>query len=172
MRTIIQSRGSGMSDDTWILMEHKRRMEKALAMKLGDFHEELAGKLKGYVTLANGDPSGCDVAKEDGSEIWEFKNRENTLNSKSARQTIQVLTRHHKNGVRPFLVFVNSSKDKKTLPRFGAPEHITVMNGQQAYAHISGRPDFFDDIRSTLAETFKRFPTYVEIQRVIRPDVK
>ena len=90
LRTILAAH-SGMSAEAWGVAEEKRRHEKALTMKMGDFHEELAGKFPGYKTLKLGDETGCDVQKADGSEIWEFKNRDNTMNSSSAESVVAKL---------------------------------------------------------------------------------
>jgi hypothetical protein len=164
MKCIMQSY-SNISEEQWSTMERSRRNEKALTMKMGDFHEELAGKFKGYKTLKNGDSSECDVIKEDGSEIWEWKNRDNTMNHKHAKQTITVLERHYQAGKTTFLVFVNCKKKKP--PRFGAPTHINVLTGRQAYAYLSGRDSFYEDLQGTLLETFKRFQHYQDLVETV-----
>ena len=125
---------------------------------MGDFHEELAGKLPGWETLKVGDPSGCDVMKKDGTEYQEWKNRDNTMNSSSGSAVIGKLQALAAKGKKAVLVEVNCPKGK--VCRFGAPPNIEVLNGQQAYARVSGRETFFDDLNTTLAYVFKTFKTY------------
>ena len=68
---------TGADESTWAQFEKQRRFQGALSARLGDFHEELAGKLPGYRTLHEKHWSGLDVIKEDRSEFYEFKNRAN-----------------------------------------------------------------------------------------------
>jgi hypothetical protein len=164
MRSILAAH-SGMSASAWLVAEKQRRYEKALTMKMGDFHEELAGKFPGYKTLKLGDETGCDVQKSDGSEIWEFKNRDNTMNSSSAESVMAKLAAEAAKGKKAFLVLVNC--EKKTVPRLGAPASVTVLNGRQAYEYLSKRPTFFDDLQSTLAHTFATYPTYASLLATI-----
>jgi len=164
LRTILAAH-SGMSAEAWGVAEEKRRHEKALTMKMGDFHEELAGKFPGYATLKRGDETGCDVQKLDGSEIWEFKNRDNTMNSSSAESVVAKLVAEVTKGKKAFLVLINC--EKKTVPRLGAPASVTVLNGRQAYEYLSKRPTFFDDLQATLGYTFAHYPTYASLLAAI-----
>jgi len=157
LRTILVSHGD-LTDEQWVTSEKARRYTKSLEGKMGDFHEELAGKLPGWKTLNNGDPSGCDVMKEDGTEYQEWKNRDNTMNSSSGSAVIAKLKKLTDQGKKAVLVEVNCPKGK--VCRFGAPPEVEVLNGQQAYARVSGRESFFDDLNTTLAYVFKTFKTY------------
>jgi hypothetical protein len=161
LKTIMLKR-SGLTQEQWLAMEHARRCEKALTMKLGDFHEELAGKLPGYVTLPTGHETGCDVMKRDGSEVWEFKNRDNTMNSSSAESVVGKLTKAAASGKKAYLVLVNCNK--KSVPRFKAPEAVQVLTGKQAYAYMSGRESFWEDLMATFEHTFATYPTYKDLE--------
>ena len=140
-----------------------RMREKKMTMALGYFHQNLAGKFNGYRTLKNGSPSGLDVEKEDGSEFWEWKNRHNTMNAASAKTTEIKLMDKVNQGRRAFLVQVNCPGGK--VSRFKMPAAIAILSGEQAYAYISGRPNFFSDLIETLTATFVKFKTYSEIQK-------
>lgn len=163
LKTILASY-SGMTQAQWTAAENNRRYEKALSMKMGDFHEELIGKLPGYTTLPTGHPSGVDVMGVE-KEMIEVKNRDNTMNSDTAKSVIAKLETLANNGFRAILVFINS--DKKTLPRFKASERITVVSGKQMYAHASGRESFYDDLMKTLEYTFQRYRTYDELKMLL-----
>ena len=163
LKTILASH-SGMTLEQWKAAETQRLYEKALSMKMGDFHEELMGKFQGYQTLPNGHATGTDVQKKDESEFLEIKNRDNTMNAGSAESVVRKLTKLVNEGKRAILVLVNSSKP--TLPRFKAPEAVKVMNGKQGYAHLSGRDTFYDDLLTTLGETFRLYPTHAALKAV------
>jgi hypothetical protein len=163
LKTILASH-SGMTLAQWKGAETQRLYEKVLSMKMGDFHEELMGKFCGYETLPVGHATGTDVQKKDESEFIEVKNRDNTMNAGSAESVVRKLTKLVDDGKRAILVLVNSSK--QTLPHFKAPAAVQVMNGKQAYAHLSGRDTFYDDLLATIAETFRLYPTHAELQAV------
>jgi hypothetical protein len=139
-----------------------RQREKNVSMKLGYFHQKLAGKFPGYKTLKDGHESGLDVIKEDGTELWEWKNRHNTMNSGSAKSVEQKLSDALAKGMKAFLVQVNCPNGR--VIRYKMPEAIRILNGKQAYAYISGREDFFEDLQSTIAATFTKF-TWSEIRQ-------
>ena len=161
LQTILASH-SGMTVEQWNAAEAQRLYEKALSMKMGDFHEELMGKFPNYETLPVGHATGTDVRKTDDTEFFEVKNRDNTMNSGSADSVIRKLVKLTEEGKMATLVMINSAR--KTLPRFKAPASVKVMSGKQVYAHLSGRDTFYDDLVKTLGETFKRFPTYAELE--------
>jgi hypothetical protein len=161
LKTILASH-SGMTTEQWSAAELQRLYEKALSMKMGDFHEELMGKFPGYETLPLGHSTGTDVRKTDDTEFIEVKNRDNTMNSGSAETVIRSLTKLAEEGKKSILVLVNSAK--KTLPRFKAPRTVEVVSGRQIYAYLSGRDTFYDDLLETLNQTFRRYPTYASLE--------
>jgi len=163
LKTILFSH-AGMTQESWNAAERQRRYEKALQMKLGDFHEELMGSFTGYVNLPLGHETGCDVMKVDGTEVWEIKNRDNTMNSGSAKTVIDKLIVQKNAGKRAVLVLVNC--DRATPPRFGAPTGIDVFTGQQAYKELSGREGFFSDLNKVLAATLSTFKEYKDLQAI------
>ena len=163
LKTILAAHG-GLTGAQWDAAEARRLYEKRLSMKMGDFHEELMGKFSGYENLPQGHETGTDVRKKDNTEFLEVKNRDNTMNADSAKSVVHKLTKLVNDGKRAILVLVNSNK--KTLPRFKAPAAVRVINGKQAYTYLSGRDSFYDDLLATLAETFRRYPTYALLQAV------
>lgn len=168
LKTILAAQ-SGMTVEEWEALEKARLYRKALEMEMGDFHEELLGKFPGYETLPVGHVTGTDVRKTDDSAFFEVKNRDNTMNSGSADSVVRKLTALVEQGKSATLILVNS--EKKTLPRFGAPATVRVINGRQAYAEFSGRATFYDDLMKTLDETFRRFPTFARLLESVAADV-
>lgn len=167
LKTILAAH-SGMTVEQWNEAEKQRLYEKALSMKMGDFHEELMGKFPGYETLPVGHKTGTDVRKTDDSEFFEVKNRENTMNSGSAESVIRKLTKLAEEGKKSVLVMVNATRKK--LPRFKAPASVDVMSGSQVYSYLSKRDTFYEDLVKTLNETFKRYPTFESLEKSIPAD--
>ena len=154
-----------MTAQLWEAAKKQRMFEKALSMKMGDFHEELAGKFRGYRCLAVGDATGCDVQSVDGAHVMEWKNRDNTMNSGSASAVIAKLKAVAAAGKKATLVLVNIFR--ATVPRFGAPTSVEVIDGRAAYAQLSGRADFIDSLQTTMGETFERYKTFAELSKVV-----
>jgi hypothetical protein len=139
---------------------------KKVTMAIGEFHENVSGSIKGYRKLPIGNPSECDVVKTDLTEIFELKNRSNTMNSSSASSVIKKLERCHDDGIKAHLILINC---EGTVPRFKAPKHIEVWNGQQFYTHITGSDTFFYRLQNTLKYTMDNFKTFEEIEGLQSP---
>lgn len=151
------------TEDTWRQAEQVRLTQKVLEMKMGDFHEEIMGKLPGYETYPNGHITGCDVGKLDGSEVFEVKNRDNTVKGSDAKHILAMLKRHADNGKLAVFVQVNCPGGK--VNRFGASPDVNVWNGRKAYTYLSGRESFFDDLLATVTYCFSEFKTLAELRR-------
>lgn len=164
LKTVLAAH-SGMTVEHWDVLEKARLHQKAMEMKMGDFHEELMGKFPGYETLPVGHETGTDVRKTDDSLFLEVKNRDNTMNSGGAETVVRKLAKLAAAGKEAILVMVNSQK--KTLPRFKAPAAVQVMNGRQIYARLSGDEAFEDKLLATIAATFARFPTYAQLEAAL-----
>lgn len=155
----------GMTPEDFAKEELSRLFQKALEGKMGTFHQELAGCFPGWRSLATGgEGTGLDVLKDDGTEIMEWKNKHNTVNSGSAKAVADKLMECHKRGMKVHFVQVQCGR---CVPRHGAPPEINVMSGRQAYAYLSGRETFFDDLNKTLAYIFKNHKTYASVLKEI-----
>ena len=86
-KTLFDIYSNRFSLDDWINFEIPRQHDKTASNRVGDFHQNLLGRVDGWVNLGRGDHSGMDLKKEDDS-IWiELKNKYNTMNSSSLRDT-------------------------------------------------------------------------------------
>ena len=152
-------------------MEKARLDQKYLEMKIGYFHEKLAGCFPGWETIpigasTAGKKTGLDVVKQDRTEIMEWKNKHNTVKASDLKTTIfDKLMKCHVDGMKVHFVQVHCKAGK--VDRHGAPQEINVMDGKMAYEYLSGRATFFDDLNVTLAYTFKTFKTYESLLKQI-----
>jgi len=156
---------NSMSDDQWSKAEKARLAQKALEMKMGDFHEELMGKFAGYETYANGHETGCDVGKLDKTELFEVKNRHNTIKGSDGNKLVVKLNNHAEKGILTVLVQVNCPNGK--VNRYGTRSNVKIWNGQEAYKHFSGRDSFFDDLQKTMEHVFKTYKTYDKLKKTL-----
>ena len=86
-KTLFDIYSNQFSLNEWINFEIPRQHDKTASNRVGDFHQNLLGRVDGWVNLGRGHPTGMDLKKEDDS-IWiELKNKYNTMNSSSLRDT-------------------------------------------------------------------------------------
>ena len=71
--------------DEWLKFELTRQQDKTINNKIGEFHQELLGKVDGWVDLGIGDETEIDLKKEDNTVFIELKNKYNTMNSSSEK---------------------------------------------------------------------------------------
>ena len=62
-----------------------RQQDKTINNKIGEFHQELLGKVDGWMDLGIGDETEIDLKKEDNTVFIELKNKYNTMNSSSEK---------------------------------------------------------------------------------------
>ena len=154
-----------MTNEQWQIAEKTRLKQKVLEMKMGDFHEKLIGKFPEYETLPTGHSTGCDVQKKDGSVIIEVKNRYNTVKGSDGKHIITLLKKHRDAGKKAIFAQINCPKGK--VNRFGASAEMDIWNGQQVYAFLSGREDFFDDLLKTTQYVFNNYKSLAELKTAL-----
>jgi len=166
MKTIIMAKTGG-SEDSWKEFEKDRKAVYGISQSLGDFHEELAGKLPGYRTLPVGHWSRLDVIKEDDrTELYEFKNKpidgDRLYEIFQKFQIILNDPKKHKGLKLLVLVFVNVPHGwrrpsliakKMEMPDIDLTLYdnlVKIVSGREAYAHMSKTTDFFDRLLTTI----------------------
>jgi|LauGreDrversion4_2_1035121.scaffolds.fasta_scaffold04046_3 hypothetical protein len=154
-----------MNNEKWAAAEAARMSQKVLEMKIGDFHEELMGKIPGYETYKNGHITGCDVGSIDGREIYEVKNKNNTTKGSDGKHIIETLTKLLHQGKHPIFAQINCPNGK--VARFNAPKGVDVWNGRKTYHHMTGRETFFDDLEHTTKFVFSHYKTLDELKQAL-----
>lgn len=173
---------TGATEDTWINFERQRRFANAIIVNMGDFHEELAGKFPGYITLPVGHATGLNIVKLNNSasasanneptewdEVWEFKNRfpiTNTIREQVYKKMEKLLSTG--SVLQCFLVFVNAPPGWKKpslviKDQYGNvkvdltpyKDQVNILSGEEAYTYLSKRPTFWRDLHQTIYNTFQ-----------------
>lgn len=156
----------GMSEEQWRQAELVRLNQKVLEMKMGDFHEEIMGKFPGYETLPTGHSTGCDVMKKDKTEVFEVKNRHNTVKGSDGKHIITLLKNHKDAGMNTIFVQINCPNG--IVNRYGASSsELSIWNGNEIYTYLSGRESFFDDLLLTVQYTFANYKTFDALKLVL-----
>jgi hypothetical protein len=171
------------SESQWLEFDKVRRTQQALSQRLGDFHEELAGKFPGYRTVHTGHWSGLNVMREDRKIYMEWKNRGNIstdvkekvfekfqyLLDKKTEPLVQyvvlVCVNVPDKWKKPDLVIKNKSgKVKIDLTKY--KDKIHIMSGREAYTALSGSSTFFDRLLETIKFVFKNKSAYEFIMSI------
>ncbi len=120
-----------------------------VSQKLGSFHEKLLASFEGYVPI-----KGLDIMSVDGKEVFEVKNRSNTMNSKSVDGLQRTFDKY--TGCKKYLIQINGGS-----PRHGLSNDIIILTGKDAYTKFSKSSTFYTRLLETFDETFK-FKTFEE----------
>lgn len=156
---------NGLTVEQWESAEKVRMFQKAIEAKMGLFHQDLMGKFPGYETLCQATGKGMDVRNEKKREYFEIKNRDNTMNSSAGESVVNKLVKLCSSGMKAILVQINCPNGR--VNRFKAPQSIEVWNGKKAYAHLSGRDTFFDDLNKTLGYVFTNYKTFNDLKAIL-----
>ena len=171
------------SESQWLEFDKVRRTQQALSQRLGDFHEELAGKFPGYRTVHTGHWSGLNVMREDRKIYMEWKNRGNIstdvkekvfekfqyLLDKKTEPLVQyvvlVCVNVPDKWKKPDLVIKNKAGIVK-IDLTPYKNRIQIMSGREAYTELSGSPTFFDRLLETIKFVFKNKSAYEFIMSI------
>uniref|UniRef100_A0A6C0CET8 Restriction endonuclease n=1 Tax=viral metagenome TaxID=1070528 RepID=A0A6C0CET8_9ZZZZ len=164
LKTVLTS-FSGLTPDQWEAAETARMFQKALEAKMGFFHQDLMGKFNGYRTFKTGHSTGLDVCNDEKKEYIEVKNKNNTMNSGAGESAVKKLMKICDSGMKAILVQVNCPNGR--VSRFKAPASVEVWDGKKAYAHLSGRETFFDELNKTLEYVFANYKTYEQLKTTL-----
>jgi hypothetical protein len=146
--------------DDWNGLERERQSQKSIQNAIGDFHQSLLGKFKGWENSGRG--GSFDVSNEEKLIIAEIKNKHNTLNSGGAFEVYAKLADHlkyDKKGFTAYLVQIipKNGKDynvkwSPNLKTTALREDIRKIDGESFYDLASGEKDTLSRIFAILPE--------------------
>ncbi len=162
LKRIMMSKNN-WSEKDWDEYEKSRILQKNLEMKIGYFHENISASIRGYSKIKQGKEEKekhCDIINHDLQEVFELKNKENTMNGDSRRSVFQKLKEYSSRGMKSYLVYINKwSKKSKSK------ENVIILSGKEFYNKISRRDTFYDDLLDTLTYTFLHYKSIEDIQK-------
>lgn len=162
-KTIFDIYSNRFSLNDWKNFEIARQYDKKASNRVGDFHQNLLGHVDGWVNLGRGHPSGMDLKKEDDS-IWiELKNKYNTMNSSSLRDTrfkCEELAEKYPNAKIYWAYIVSSNydsfditwkySDNKKGITHELNENIRNIAGKDVYTLVTGDETAFEQLFNAL----------------------
>lgn len=160
MKTLLIAKYNWTNED-WINHESVRRKQKVLEMKMGEFHENIMGSFRNYNKLQIGNITSCDIEKIDKTELYEIKNKANTMNSDSRKSVYEKLNVIAKNGIKSYLVFINN------WTKISQNNNFTIIDGKSCYHKMSTREDFYDDLMKTLHNVFTKYKSIKDLEVIL-----
>ena len=190
IKTIFDVTVKQIGFDGWANKELERQQDKTINNKIGEFHQELLGKVDGWVDLGIGDPTEIDLKKEDNTVFIELKNKHNTMNSsstKTCREKLENVVEQYPDAT-AYWAYIISPK-YKTEERVWSykgreNEKIRRISGDLLYEMITGDSDALEKVYEAipkavvdiLGEDYKLLPydkkLMKEFQKVIYHDSK
>lgn len=128
----------------WTNFELIRQNDKTINNKIGEFHQELLGKVDGWVDLGVGDETEIDLKKEDNTIFIELKNKYNTMNSsstKTCREKLENVINRYPDATAYWAYVINKnykSEDRIWLYHEREDERIRRISGDKLYEMITG----------------------------------
>lgn len=91
IKLTFDSKFNDIDEESLILAEILRQIDKSINNSIGTFHEQILGGIKGFEV---GNLSGFDIKAKDETLFADIKNKHNTMNSSSAEALFQKLSRY------------------------------------------------------------------------------
>lgn len=141
-----------MGFEGWTKFELIRQNDKTINNKIGEFHQELLGKVDGWVDLGVGDETGIDLKKADNSIFIELKNKYNTMNSsstKTCREKLENVIIKYPNATAYWAYVINNnykSEDRVWIYQEREDERIRRISGDKLYEMITGDPQALEKV--------------------------
>ena len=156
-KTIFDVCVNQISFDEWLKFELTRQQDKTINNKIGEFHQELLGKVEGWVDLGIGDETEIDLKKEDNTVFIELKNKYNTMNSsseKTCREKLEKVIEKYPDATAYWAYVISKnykSEDRIWKYQQREDERIRRISGDRLYTMVTGDP-------KALEKTFNAIP--------------
>jgi hypothetical protein len=143
--------------DLWVKSESMRQDDKTINNKIGEFHQKLLGKVKGWEDLKTGSKYAVDLRRTDNSIFIELKNKWNTMNSggiKECHQRLKVLSKSFPKA-RCYWAYLigkdGTSGEEVWLYNNKTNKNIKQVWGGKVYEIVTGDPE-------SLSKTWRALP--------------
>ena len=154
-----------MDMEEYLQREVIRQVDKTISNYIGDFHEDILGKIDGYEALPVG--NGIDLRSDDGKLVAEIKNKHNTVKGENLPdifKKLQNMVKEDSNDVEKayFVRIIDSTSrhNKWSLTSKGQlyeDEAVFITSGDRFYEEITGRPNAFSELCSILPRAFNDY---------------
>lgn len=144
---LIESACHNISFSDWQTLEKRRQIQKTLQNTIGYFHQRILGSIEGWSDPGIG--AGFDSENRKKKIFAEIKNKYNTLNAASARETYNNMVRlldTEKQGHNAYVVIIIPKRPARYKRPF-APSNLPArsdlleIDGASYYEICTGDPD-------------------------------
>ena len=149
---------NGISFEEWVKAETIRQNGKSVENKMGEFHQRLLGRVKGWQNLGTGDNSHVDLKNDDGTVYLELKNKYNTINGgsgKTVRDNLENIVKDNENATAywAYIIHKNYKSDDVIWEKknYKNNERIRRISCDKVYELVTGDPH-------ALKKTFRAIP--------------
>lgn len=157
-KTLFDLYGYQFDLDEWNEFEIQRRTDKSVSNKIGNFHQNLLGKVDGWENLKRGHPSKLDLKKEDNSIFIELKNKHNTQNSTSlepCRNKLEKILETCPDAKEAYWAYIVSDNCKSftrvwEYPGRTVDSRIMEIAGANVYTLVTDNPNAFKQLFDAL----------------------
>jgi len=138
--------------EEWTNFEIVRQNDKTINNKIGEFHQELLGKVNGWIDLGIGDETEIDLKKEDNTVFIELKNKYNTMNSsseKTCREKLENIIEKYPNATAYWAYVINKnykSENRVWNYKKRQDERIRRISGDKLYEMITGDSEALEKV--------------------------
>ena len=152
IKTIFDITVKQIGFDGWANKEMERQQDKTINNKIGEFHQELLGKVDGWVDLGIGDETEIDLKKEDDTVFIELKNKHNTMNSSSKkiyREKLENVIEMYPDATAYWAYIISRKHKSENLAwkyQGREDERIRRISGDLLYEMITGDPDALEKV--------------------------
>lgn len=159
----------------YVQREVMRQSDKSISNYIGDFHENLLGKIDGFHKRGIGE--SIDIQSDDGKIIAEVKNKHNTVKGEDQAGIFNKLKRHlddpEDNAEKAYYVRIIDSKSRNNIWSFTSRgtlyenENIYIISGDKFYELLTGDPNAFADLCSVLPLALRDYVNSLPKENVI-----
>jgi hypothetical protein len=142
--------------ETWAKAEQVRQQDKTINNRIGNFHQMLLGKVKGWTDLGIGSTLKVDLRKNDNSIFIELKNKYNTMNSDATdkcREKLEKAIAKYPNA-KAYWAFIiskdGSSGDSVWYYHNKKDPRIRVLWGKRVYQLVTGDENALETVWNVL----------------------
>lgn len=172
IKTIFDVTVKQIGFDGWANKELERQQDKTINNKIGEFHQELLGKVDGWVDLGRGDETEIDLKKDDNTVFIELKNKYNTMNSsstKTCREKLENVMDQYPNATAYWAYIISRKyKSENRVWKYQGRENekIRRISGDLLYEMITGDTNALEKVYEAipkaivdlLGENYKLLP--------------
>ncbi len=151
-KTIFDLYGNNSSLNKWKDSEIIREHDKTINNKIGEFHQQLLGKVPGWIDLGVGDETGADLCNEDKTVFIELKNKYNTMNHSSmiaCREKLENILDEYPDATVYWAYIISKNYESVNEPWiFQGKENdkIRKISGNEVYKLITGKTDALKEL--------------------------